>query len=215
MGSHSTHRCTACGLRTPRPSSDPSPSVCPACGGRAEAEPAFATPAAQRPDLAPAAEVAVLLDNVRSLANVGAIFRSADGVGAAHVYLAGITPTPDHPKLTKTALGAERSVPWTHGPDALALAEAARAAGFALWVLEGDGDDLLSGPVPPRGARVCLVAGHERAGVDPRLRARAERCVRIPMCGIKDSLNVAAAVTVALYCVRFGLAAGGAAAPGT
>ncbi len=187
---------------------DAAPSRCPACGGRALAEAPFATPAAAAPDKPPLRRAAVLLDNVRSLANVGAIFRSADAVGADHVYLAGITPTPEHPKLAKTALGAEQWVPWSHGPCALALARAAAGEGFDLWVLEGDGEDLFSVPATP--APVCLVAGHERAGVDPRLRALAARTVRIPMCGRKASLNVATAVTVALYCVRFGLHTAGA-----
>ncbi|RMG94135.1 MAG: TrmH family RNA methyltransferase [Deltaproteobacteria bacterium] len=152
----------------------------------------------------PTTEVAVLLDNVRSLANVGAIFRSADGVGARHVYLAGISPTPEHPRLAKTALGAEATVPWSHDPDPLSAARRAVDDGFDLWILEGDGEDLFS-PAAANRRPVCLVAGHERAGVDPRMRAHATRVVRIPMCGAKTSLNVATAVTVALYGVRFGL----------
>jgi 23S rRNA (guanosine2251-2'-O)-methyltransferase len=148
-----------------------------------------------------------LLDNVRSLRNVGSMFRTSDGAGVEHLYLGGITPTPDHPKLAKTALGAERRVAWSHAPDAARLAAELVAAGHRLWALEGgeasdslfavDHSDLA-------GVDLCLVVGHEISGVDPRISRVCERVVHLPMLGIKNSLNVSVAFGVAAYTLRFG-----------
>ena len=76
------------------------------------------------------------MDNVRSAFNVGSIFRIADGLGVASVYVCGITPTPDNAKVTKTALGAERSVPWSYHANAPVAAAELRAADVRLWALE-------------------------------------------------------------------------------
>src|SRR5208337_1856623 len=78
----------------------------------------------------------VLLDNIRSIYNVGSIFRTADGAGISYLHLCGITPTPDNPRLRKTALGADKAVGWTHYADGYAAAEALKAQGMRLWALE-------------------------------------------------------------------------------
>jgi tRNA G18 (ribose-2'-O)-methylase SpoU len=153
-------------------------------------------------------ELMALLDNIRSLKNVGSIVRTADGVGLAHLVCAGVTPAPDHPGLAKTALGAERSVPWSRKPDAVRAAAELVADGWALWALEG-GEQATSlfDPAIARaseGARICLVVGHEVSGIDPRILAMSERVLFIPMLGHKGSLNVSVAFGVATYCLRFG-----------
>jgi tRNA G18 (ribose-2'-O)-methylase SpoU len=166
----------------------------------------YVTPAAPGADEAPAVRLSALLDNIRSLRNVGSIFRTADGAGVEHLYLGGITPTPDHPKLAKTALGAELEVPWTHGPDAAALAAALVAQGHRLWALEGGDSDSVFEARPARGdddRPIVLVLGHEVSGVDPRILRLCQRVVHIPMLGIKDSLNVSVAFGVAVYSLRF------------
>src|SRR5690606_8265961 len=146
-------------------------------------------------------------DNVRSLTNVGSMFRTADGVGIRHMHLGGFTPTPEHPKFAKTALGAERSVAWSHCPDPAATAEALVAAGKRLWALEGgprssDLFDLLGAAGGPEDPAIVLVLGHEVSGVDPRILDRCERIARIPMAGIKGSLNVSVAFGIASYLLR-------------
>jgi len=77
-----------------------------------------------------------LLDNIRSIHNVGSMFRTADGAGVTHLHLSGITPTPEHPKLAKAALGANETIPWSYYPNSLDAATALRADGFCLWALE-------------------------------------------------------------------------------
>ncbi len=139
----------------------------------------------------------VLLDNVRSVFNVGSIFRSADGAGFTEVYLCGVTPTPANPKLRKTALGAELAVAWVSRPNAVTLAQELAAAGRTLWALEEcDGSEsLLAAPPPPAG--LVLVVGSEVTGVDPDLLLLCARTFAIPMRGAKRSLNVATAFGVA------------------
>ena len=138
-----------------------------------------------------------LLDNVRSVYNVGSIFRSADGAGFDSLYLCGVTPTPDNPKLAKTALGAHNTVRWETWPNAVDLAQRLRANGCHLWALEegARAEPLLAVPPPP--APTVLVVGSEVTGVDPGLLALCERTLAIPMRGTKRSLNAATAFGVA------------------
>jgi tRNA G18 (ribose-2'-O)-methylase SpoU len=161
------------------------------------------TSASPRPDqLLP---ISALLDNVRSTFNVGSIFRCADGAAVRHLYLCGITPTPAHPKLSKTALGAEASVGWSQHNNALDLAQRLKAEGNALWALENQPDAESPLAIEPTVAapRVILVVGNEVAGIDPALLALCARTIAIPMYGAKRSLNVAIAFGIAVYGLRF------------
>jgi len=166
------------------------------------------TGAVARCELAGPSEMAALLDNIRSLRNVGSIVRTADGVGLAHLVCAGVTPAPDHPGLAKTALGAERHLPWSRRLDAVRAAAELVAGGWALWALEGGPQATsLFDPAIARasqGARICLVVGHEVSGIDPRILAMSERVLFIPMLGHKGSLNVSVAFGIATYVLRFG-----------
>jgi tRNA G18 (ribose-2'-O)-methylase SpoU len=135
----------------------------------------------------------VVVDNVRSLFNVGSIFRSADGAGIHHLHLCGITPTPANPKLAKTALGAEHAVSWTYHRNSLDCAEQLRAAGYLLWALEEHAAATSIFTVPLPMVPVALVIGNEVTGVDPALLACCSTVVALPMQGIKRSLNVATA----------------------
>ena len=145
-----------------------------------------------------------LVDNVRSIFNVGSIFRSADGTGLQQLYLCGISPTPAHPKLRKTALGAEDSVKWSQHANALHLARDLKAKGHQLWALEEHPQAKSLFQVeftvqPSQFAPITLVVGNERAGVDPDLLALCEQIIAIPMRGNKQSLNVATAFGIAAY----------------
>jgi len=147
--------------------------------------------------------VIVVLDNVRSLYNTGAFFRTADGCAVEKLVLCGITPRPDQGSrqrrsIEKTALGAETSVPWEYVPDTAAAVAAAAASGYHVAAVENSPHaiDLYEWrPAWP----VCLVFGHETDGIAPDLVSGIQTHVRIPMLGTKRSLNVATAAGVVLY----------------
>jgi 23S rRNA (guanosine2251-2'-O)-methyltransferase len=142
--------------------------------------------------------VTVVLDNVRSAYNVGAFFRTLDAVGGQHLYVTGITPTPAHRGVAKTALGAETTLPWSAADDAARLVDELRDRGTDVAVVETSAAsvDLFDWqPAFP----VCVIFGHEVTGVTPALLERASVHVRIPMLGRKHSLNVATAGGVVLY----------------
>lgn len=140
----------------------------------------------------------VLLENVRSMYNVGSFFRTSDAVALEKLYLTGYTSYPPKKEITKTALGAEDRVPWEHAPNPVALANKLIADGYELAALETSTRAVDLFDWTPRFP-VCLVFGHEVDGVTPELLERCESFVRIPMLGSKHSLNVATAGGVALY----------------
>jgi tRNA G18 (ribose-2'-O)-methylase SpoU len=142
--------------------------------------------------------VAVLLDNVRSAYNVGAFFRTLDAVGGTRLLLAGISPTPSHRGVAKTALGAESTLPWSHVADVSSQLDELRAAGVTIAAIETSmaAVDLFEWqPTFP----ICVAFGHEVDGVSGTVMARADVHVRLPMLGRKQSLNVATAGGVVLY----------------
>ncbi len=142
--------------------------------------------------------VVVLLDNVRSVYNVGAFFRTADAAGVEQLVLSGLTAPPSHRGVAKTALGAERVVPWERVDDALAALDRLEARGYELAAVETTEAAVDLFEWRPRFP-VCLVFGHEVDGVRPALLARCATHVRIPMVGRKESLNVATAGGVVIY----------------
>lgn len=141
---------------------------------------------------------AVLLDNVRSMYNVGAFFRAADGVGLEKLWLCGITAHPPKKAISKTALGAEETVTWEHDWDGVRVAEAVRRGGFEIAAIETSPDAVDLFEWKPRFP-VCVAFGHEVDGLRPELLKLADAHVRIPMLGQKKSLNVATAGGVVLY----------------
>jgi tRNA G18 (ribose-2'-O)-methylase SpoU len=181
---------------------------CPWCGGhtRLVYELAGQTEIAgtPRPPAAPHSRPAfsALLDNVRSLYNVGAIFRSADAACVSHLYLCGVTPTPDNRRLAKTSLGAERTVGWSHHRNAVDLAQELSAGRSELWALEEDTAAESLFDVRALPAHLVLVVGSEVTGIDPDVHRVCSRTVGIPMYGQKRSLNVATAFGVAAIWLR-------------
>ena len=141
---------------------------------------------------------AVLLDNVRSMYNVGAFFRAADGVGLQKLCLCGITAHPPKKAISKTALGAEETVAWEHDWNALHIAEGLRRSGFQIAAIETRPEAVDLFEWQPRFP-VCVAFGHEVDGLRPELLEMADAHVRIPMRGQKKSLNVATAGGVVLY----------------
>ena len=141
---------------------------------------------------------AVLLDNVRSMYNVGAFFRAADGVGLEKVCLCGITAHPPKKAISKTALGAEEVVAWEHDWDAIHMAERMRRRGFEIAAIETSLRAVDLFDWQPRFP-VCVAFGNEVEGLRPELLEIADTHVRIPMLGQKTSLNVATAAGIVLY----------------
>jgi len=134
----------------------------------------------------------LVLDNVRSLLNVGSIFRSADAFRCERLYLCGITGTPPHRELAKTALGAEQSVAWTYAPDAGALVGQLQAEGYVVCAIEQtEGSTSLADFDPQPDRRYAFVLGNEVDGVSEAVVESAMVCLEIPQFGTKHSLNVA------------------------
>jgi tRNA G18 (ribose-2'-O)-methylase SpoU len=142
--------------------------------------------------------VSVLLDNVRSAYNVGAFFRAADGAGIERLHLAGITGAPPSNAITKTALGSEESVAWDHTWDAVALVERLHAEGREIVAIETTPRAIDLFDWKPRFP-VCVLFGHEVDGLRPELERLADTHIRIPMLGVKHSLNVATAGGIVMY----------------
>lgn len=150
-----------------------------------------------------------LLDNIRSVWNVGSMFRTADAVGLGGLYLCGMTATPPRPDIEKTALGATRTVPWDYWQDSLAAVRHLREGGLPLVALERtaravDWEDF-DYPFPH-----CFVVGHEVQGVRPEILELADHVVQIPMAGVKHSLNVAVSFGVLAFTLRRRWLRGGA-----
>jgi tRNA G18 (ribose-2'-O)-methylase SpoU len=144
--------------------------------------------------------VHVVLDQVRSLNNVGSFFRTADGFRVEHLWLCGAMATPPHREIRKTALGAEESVAWTAAPSALKVVELLKQQGFYVIVLEQTSASIgLDAFQPPAGRKLALVFGHEVRGVDQAVVLAADACVEIPQWGSKHSFNVAVAAGMVLW----------------
>jgi tRNA G18 (ribose-2'-O)-methylase SpoU len=197
----------ACRFRFPVDRRESMGLTCPRChSALVEVAEAIHAPSA-RPEMPPTErEIVALLDNIRSIHNVGSMFRSADGAGVARLILAGITATPEHTKLQKAALGAQDSINWQYFPNGVDAALALRAEGYRLVALErlpGRPRERLFA-LPNDGERLALVVGNERAGVDPGILALCDAVLTLPMIGHKSSLNAAVAFGIAVYYLRFG-----------
>lgn len=142
--------------------------------------------------------VSVLLDNVRSLYNVGAFFRTADAARVEKIYLCGITGRPPKRAIAKTALGAEDSVAWEHAWEPAPLVRSIRDRGYEIAAVETTVHAVDLFDWAPRFP-VCAVFGHEVEGIRPEISALCDTHVRIPMLGMKHSLNVATAGGVVIY----------------
>jgi tRNA G18 (ribose-2'-O)-methylase SpoU len=146
----------------------------------------------------------VVLDNIRSLENVGSIFRTADGVGVRKLWLCGITGYPPQGGIAKAAIGAEDSVPWEYRACAQSVVERLKSEGFQIVVLEQAEGSI---PVEEFAAHkpLCLVVGNEVDGVAEEICTLADATVEIGMRGVKNSLNVAVAFGVAAYALQLDL----------
>lgn len=146
----------------------------------------------------------LILHNLRSAHNVGAIFRTADASGVVHIYLTGYTPAPldrfkrPQPEIAKTALGAEKSIPWTSARSISRVMQTLRAKGVRIVGVEQDArarDYRLYKEQAP----VAFLFGNEVTGLAPSTRDACDDLVEIPMLGMKESLNVATTAGIILF----------------
>ena len=142
--------------------------------------------------------VALLLDNVRSMYNVGSFFRSADGAGVEHIYLSGITARPPKKQISKTALGAEERIPWEGVGDPANHVRALASRGYEIAAVETSVRAVDIFDWRPKFP-VCVLFGHEVEGLSRQLLDLCDTHVRIPMLGIKHSLNVSSAGAIVVY----------------
>lgn len=144
--------------------------------------------------------VVVVADSVRSLHNVGSLFRTVDALGLEGMVLCGITGCPPHPLLAKTALGAEQTVEWRYEADAVQACAGLRRQGRELVVLEqAEGSVPLQLWNPGRTRPIALVVGNEVTGVNQTIVDMADTVVEIPQRGTKHSLNVSVSAAMALW----------------
>ena len=148
----------------------------------------------------PKVPVRLLLDDVRSRHNVGAMFRTADAFGLEGLLLCGFTPTPPHREIEKTALGATLAVPWRHFGTALQAVVRLRADGWTVVAVE---QTRLAVPLeafqPPPGAQLAVVFGNELHGVSEAVVEACDQAVVLPQHGLKHSLNVSVCAGVVLW----------------
>jgi tRNA G18 (ribose-2'-O)-methylase SpoU len=141
----------------------------------------------------------VLIDNVRSLYNVGSIFRTSDGALIKKLFLCGYTPYPPRKEIDKTALGATNSVPWEYIKNPLDAILLLKSQGVKIIALEHTSKSIPYYDLDKADFPLCLVVGNEIQGVQEQLMPHIDAAIEIPMYGIKQSLNVAVAYGIALY----------------
>lgn len=144
----------------------------------------------------------LILDDIRSLNNVGSVFRTADAFRAERLYLCGITGTPPHRDITKTAIGATESVRWEYVADVVALTTQLQTEGWIITAIEqAEGSTLLTNFQPETNKRYAFVLGNEVSGVRDEVVQLADLVLEVPQFGTKHSLNIA--VTTGIVCWDF------------
>lgn len=143
--------------------------------------------------------IVVILDDVRSMHNVGSAFRTCDAFAAAAVYLCGYTPTPPHRDIHKTALGATESVSWRHFAQVTDAISIAREAGYEIYAVEQAHNSIPLNQFKGNDKKIALVFGNEVSGVSDEALKMADCCIEIPQWGAKHSLNISVSVGVVLW----------------
>ena len=143
--------------------------------------------------------VSLLLSNIRSLYNVGSLFRTADSALAASLIMTGYTPHPPREEIMKTALGAVDSVPWQYFKDEIEAAKSIKASGVKLFALELTDKKRQYDSLKIEDYPLCIVLGNELTGISDELLAECDDAIEIPMYGVKHSLNVGVAGAIALF----------------
>ncbi len=142
----------------------------------------------------------VVLDNIRSLNNVGSVFRTSDAFLIEKIYLCGITATPPNKEIHKTALGATESVAWEYVKDTLALAEKLKEENVKVLSIEqAENSTMLNEFTPEKNQKYAIVMGNEVKGVQQEVVSASDVCIEIPQLGTKHSLNISVSCGVVLW----------------
>ncbi len=144
--------------------------------------------------------VVVVLDNVRSMHNVGSVFRTADGFSIEKVVLCGITAQPPHREIEKTALGATLAVDWVHFDDTLAAVASLRTEGYEIIAIEqAENSTMLHTFEPDLAKKYALIFGNEVNGVSDEVMEKIDSCIEIPQFGTKHSFNIVISAGIVLW----------------
>lgn len=150
----------------------------------------------------------VVLDDVRSMYNVGSVFRTADAFRVSSICLCGITAQPPHPEIHKTALGAEDTVDWQHYPDTMSAVEALRTQGYYIFSIEQCEGSTMLQHLPDTISRLrseqhierfAIIMGNEVKGVKQEIVNASDACLEIPQFGTKHSLNVSTTAGMVIW----------------
>jgi 23S rRNA (guanosine2251-2'-O)-methyltransferase len=144
--------------------------------------------------------IVIILDNVRSMHNVGSIFRTADAFLIQSLMLCGYTPRPPHRDIHKTALGATETVTWEYHPSILDVLKQLKAEGFSIYAVEqAVGSVLLQELDIKRDDKIALIFGNEVEGVQDEVISICDKCIEIPQSGMKHSLNISVAAGITIW----------------
>jgi|TARA_B110000046_G_scaffold74681_2_gene82780 tRNA G18 (ribose-2'-O)-methylase SpoU len=144
--------------------------------------------------------IIVVLDNIRSLNNVGSVFRTSDAFLIEKIYLCGITAIPPNREIHKTALGATESVDWEHKEDTLALVKKLKSEGIVVAAIEqAENSIMLDEFSLESNKKIAIVFGNEVKGVQQEVVSESDYCVEIPQIGTKHSLNISVSCGVVLW----------------
>ena len=142
----------------------------------------------------------VVLDDIRSLHNIGSVFRTADAFRIECIYLCGITATPPHPEMHKTALGAEFTVDWKYVNNAVETVDNLRSEGYVVYSVEqAEGSIMLDELTLDRSKKYAVVMGNEVKGVQQEVIDHSDGCIEIPQYGTKQSLNVSVTTGIVIW----------------
>jgi len=144
--------------------------------------------------------ITIVLDNVRSMHNVGSAFRTADGFAIEKIILCGITATPPHREIEKTALGATQSVAWEHNKNNVDAILSLKKQGYKILAIEqADNSTFLQDFTADVTEKYALVFGNEVHGVDDEIMKLVDACIEIPQFGTKHSFNVSVTIGIVLW----------------
>ena len=178
--------------------------ICPVCGSAAIIKEVTDLTEDHRDknDWKPPREFIPILDNIRSVYNVGAIFRTAVGLGSNQVYLCGITPTPNHKNFTKTSLGAENSLKWKKSLNCVKQCKSLKEIGYQLISIESTAESISLVNMKKDnlyGKKIAVIVGNEITGIDPEVLFLSDLVISIPIIGKNKSFNVTTALGIALF----------------